>query len=219
MKRPSDPDALFLETLVEGAAGLGIDLCGEGIDKIQAHRQVLMKWARKMNLTTVRDPEGMAELLYLDSMMLLPQLGPGCFLHDIGTGAGFPGLVVKACRTEARVVLTEARQKKVSFLRQAAREMQLSEGLEILCRRLGHDSIEAGGWSDVVSRAAIPPAEWIRMGGPLVDRGGRLWIFLGQPEELTSLDKDPQFEIADKISYHLPRTAKDRLLVSLRRID
>lgn len=222
-------DARFLEVLESGSQKMGIDLTGEGIKRLVIHRRVLLKWASRMNLTTVRDPEGMAELLYLDSAVMLGYLEPGTQLHDVGSGAGFPGLVIKALRPEMEVTLTEARQKKTTFLRQAARQMGLSAGLEISCRRLGHDwNPTDEEWTEVVSRAAFPVARWVELGNSLVARGGRLWIFSGQPagdeidefeDELSDLvTRLPRgFKVAQRIPYHLPRTGKDRLLVSLQR--
>jgi 16S rRNA (guanine(527)-N(7))-methyltransferase RsmG len=220
-------DGRFEEILIRGAATLGIQLDEEALGKLQAHRRVLLKWAQRMNLTTVCDPEDMAELLYLDSLVLVPRLSRGARMHDVGTGAGFPGLVIKALRPDLRVVLSEAREKKVTFLRQAAREMQLGEGLEIWRRRLGHDPVEEQGWDEVVSRAAFPPVEWVRMGSPLVAPGGRLWIFSGQPiDSRRELDQEwvglmenlPEgFVLEEECPYRLEHSAKDRLLVSLRR--
>lgn len=219
----------FLEALESGASQMGIRLSGEGIDRLLIHRRVLVKWAGRMNLTTVCDPEGMAELLYLDSAVVLDRLDPKCRLHDVGSGAGFPGLVIKALRPEMDVTLTEARHKKATFLRQAAREMGLSAGLEICCRRLGQDkNPEKAEWNEVVSRAAFPVARWFELGKPLVADGGRLWIYAGQPvgddaEEFAMdlsdlIDRLPSgFTLAERIQYRLPRTGKDRMLVSIQK--
>jgi len=222
---PQDDEGLFRETLLQGAAALGVELKAEALAGLLAHRRVLLKWAPRMNLTTVCDPEGMAELLYLDSLVMVPRLPQGCRLHDVGTGAGFPGLVIKALRPDVRVVLSEAREKKVTFLRQAAREMQPEGDLEICRRRLGHDPFDQAGWDEVVSRAAFPPAEWIKLGSPLVAPGGRLWIFSGQAiDERRELDQEwtgllgnlpAGFRLEDRVSYRLERSDKDRLLVSL----
>jgi hypothetical protein len=130
-------ESIFLGRFSQGCERLGIEITDEGVSRLLVHFNLLEKWADRVNLTTVRDPEEMAELLYLDSAVLQKHLDPDTRLHDVGTGAGFPGLVVKALRPDLQVTLTEARRKKVSFLKQAAREMGLSEGLDIRHQRLG----------------------------------------------------------------------------------
>lgn len=222
-------EAAFLGRFSQGCERLGIGTTDEGISRILVHFHLLEKWADRVNLTTVRDPEEMAELLYLDSAVLQKHLDPDTRLHDVGTGAGFPGLVVKALRPDLQVTLTEARRKKVSFLKQAAREMGLSEGLDIRHQRLGW---EPGGeqeqWPEVVSRAAFPPLEWVRHGTHLVAPGGRLWICSGPPH---GDDRDGLSRILDVLdaslpkgfdrdpvhAYRLPFCGRKRLLVPLRR--
>ncbi|MFC1654813.1 16S rRNA (guanine(527)-N(7))-methyltransferase RsmG [Myxococcota bacterium] len=218
----------FQRRLREGAEQLGIEMPKEGVARLLIHFRLLSKWADRVNLTTVRDPEGMAELLYLDSAVLQKHIGAGSRLHDVGTGAGFPGMVVRALRPDLRVTLTEARRKKVSFLKQAAREMGLTEGLEIRHQRLGWDAgADRELWPEVVSRAAFPPSEWIRLGAPLVAPGGRLWVCSGPPhpevddagEEGVLKDLDdclPEgFSQGPIHDYRLPACGRRRLLVTL----
>jgi 16S rRNA (guanine527-N7)-methyltransferase len=222
----SSAEDTFSRCLVEGGEQLGLDLPQEGVSRLLVHYRTLSKWADRVNLTTIRDPEKMAELLYLDSAVLQKHLLDGTRLHDVGTGAGFPGLIVAALRPDLQVTLTEARRKKVSFLKQSAREMGISSGLEIRHQRLGWDEAASEQWPEVVSRAAFPPKEWIRMGSPLVAPGGRLWICTGTPhpdiddEEDTSDD-----ELADRLpegftpgpthTYLLPKCGRMRRLVTL----
>jgi 16S rRNA (guanine527-N7)-methyltransferase len=190
------------------------------------HFRLLCKWADRVNLTTIRDPGEMAELLYLDSAVLQKHLPTGTRLHDVGTGAGFPGLVIAALRPDISVTLTEARRKKVSFLKQAAREMGVSS-LEVRNQRLGWDDVDRGEqWPEVVSRAAFPPPEWISLGAPLVAAGGRLWICSGTPhpkvedEDYAWLDdlKDslPKgFSTGPVHDYLLPKSGRRRRLVTV----
>jgi 16S rRNA (guanine527-N7)-methyltransferase len=218
----------FLRRLCDGGASLGIDLPGDGLVRLQIHFRLLCRWADRVNLTTVRDPEEMAELLYLDSAVLQGHLAACERLHDVGTGAGFPGLVLKALRPDLQVTLTEARRKKVSFLKQAAREMGLSEGLWIRNRRIGWEPLsEREQWTEVVSRAAFPPLLWVRKGAPLVAPGGRLWVCSGQPlgEEQDSLERvladlegalPRGFEREQVLEYRLPFSGRKRLLVPVR---
>ena len=223
----SRAEETFQRRLREGAELLGLEMSEEVVSRLLIHFRLLCKWADRVNLTTVRDPEGMAELLYLDSAVLQKHIVDGSRLHDVGTGAGFPGMVVRALRPGVRVTLTEARRKKVSFLKQAAREMGLAEGLEIRHQRLGwDDTTDRDLWPEVVSRAAFPPAEWIRLGAPLVAPGGRLWICTGQPHPEVEKGEEGGIENLEEYlpegfsqgpihDYRLPVCGRRRLLVTL----
>jgi 16S rRNA (guanine527-N7)-methyltransferase len=223
----SGAEETFLSVLREGDEQLGLDMPEEGISRLLAHFRLLCKWAERVNLTTVRDPGQMAELLYLDSAVLSKHIPRGTRLHDVGTGAGFPGLIVLALRPDLGVTLTEARRKKVSFLKQAAREMGLFEGLDIRNQRIGWEGASATEqWPEVVSRAAFPPPEWVRMGAPLVAPGGRLWICSGTPHP--EVDDDTEGELKELgnwlpegfspgpvHAYHLPKSRRRRLLATV----
>jgi len=222
----------FLDLLAQGARSLGLELPPEGLARLERHREVLARWADRVNLTTVRGEQDQADRLYLDSAVVLPRLGQGARLHDVGTGAGFPGLVLKALRPDLRVTLTEARHKRVSFLRAALREMGLREddGLRVCWGRVGWQ--EAGGdtWDEVISRAVAPPAQWILDGAALVAPGGRLWVMSGAPH---AGDEDPVppgaqpgpggwalppgFRLEEEIPYRLPFCGLERRLLALRR--
>jgi 16S rRNA (guanine527-N7)-methyltransferase len=219
---------LFEDSLLEGAERLGIELSPEGVQRLLAHRRVLLHWAPRDNLTTLLEAFDMAERLYLDSAICASQLMSSHALHDVGAGAGFPGLVLKALLPGLEVTLTEARRKRVSFLRQAAREMELEEGLSIRWARLGWEdksspSQELGLTQELISRATFPPETWIQQGACLVAPGGRLWLMAGQPHgsgdaALTWERAVPSgFELESVQAYRLPFCGLERWLVAYRR--
>ncbi len=224
----------FIEYLQQGGRALGLELEPAALERLAAHQRLLLRWADKVNLTTVREPRAMAERLYLDSAVLAPALGASTRVHDVGSGAGFPGLVLKALRPELALTLTEARRKRVSFLHQAARAMGLGQGMEIRWQRLGW----AGGgrrpqpadwaepvWDEVVSRATLPPPLWVEQGSRLVAPGGRLWIMAGQPHgsgdaraDWRSAGLPAGFRLEREQRYRLPFCGLERWLVALRRV-
>ena len=160
----------FVDLLSKGAEAMGLALTAAGLERLDIHRRVLVKWAQRMNLTTVLEPVEMVDSLYLDSAVIAPRLPEGVRLQDVGSGAGFPGLVLKALRPDLRVCLVEARRRRVSFLKQAARDMGLAEGLEIRWQRLGIDPepLPEERWPELVSRATFPPPIWLETGLPLL---------------------------------------------------
>lgn len=119
----------FTTRLEEGLALAGIALDTAALGRLERYWLELRKWNQKINLIAKGSTdEEIVENHFLDSLTLLPLLGEGeIHLLDIGSGAGFPGLVVKAARPDIHLTLVEPRHKRVAFLGQIVRSLQLSE--------------------------------------------------------------------------------------------
>lgn len=102
-------------------------------EALERHFEILVRWNRRLNLTSIRQPEEMVVRHYCESVFLAQHLPEGEIrVADVGSGAGFPGVGVAVMRPQARVWLIEGNQKKVTFLKEATRELQ---GVEVLgCR-------------------------------------------------------------------------------------
>ncbi len=105
---------------------------------------LLVLWNQKINLTSVIDAEGIAVKHYLDSLSLLPWLEKGETgsngrnrLIDVGTGAGFPGLVLKIARPDMEVCLMDALAKRVGYLNEVICELGL-KGITTVHARAEH---------------------------------------------------------------------------------
>jgi len=102
---------------VEGAP-LEADLAS----RFERYLQLLMRWNRGMNLTSLREEESILRRHFVESILCARALPRGIeSLLDFGSGAGFPGLPVAICRPEIAVTLAECQSKKAAFLREAVR--------------------------------------------------------------------------------------------------
>ena len=117
------------DILTQGLAQLDITPPPEAIDRLCRYAQLLVEQNKVMNLTAITDPEGIARLHFLDSAALLPLCGgaAGKSLIDVGTGAGFPGLVLKILDPELKLTLLDSLGKRVNWLSQVARELGLKD--------------------------------------------------------------------------------------------
>jgi len=117
------------DILTQGLAQLDITPPPETIDQLCRYAQLLVEQNKVMNLTAITDPEGIARLHFLDSAALLPLCGgaAGKSLIDVGTGAGFPGLVLKILCPELKLTLLDSLGKRVNWLSQVARELGLKD--------------------------------------------------------------------------------------------
>jgi len=87
------------------------------------HYDLLCRWNKVLNLTTIERLEEAVERHYCESLFLAGHLPESGSFVDIGSGAGFPGFVVAAARPNCSVTLVESHQRKAVFLREASRKL------------------------------------------------------------------------------------------------
>ncbi len=133
--------------------------------------EMLEQWNRRLNLTAVRDPRQMALLHILDSAVISPLLPPAVDIADVGTGAGFPGLVLAELNPDKNFTLIDSIAKKLSFVAAAANELKLAN-VRIVQARV--EQLAAGdGFDVIVSRAFAPLGRMVDWCLPLLRPTGR----------------------------------------------
>ncbi len=143
------------ELITKGAAELGVGINETQAEQLVKYAELLKEWNEKMNLTAITDDEGIAVKHFLDSMTALSTGRIGKKVIDVGTGAGFPGLVLKIMKPEIELTLLDSLNKRINFLKTVAEELGL-DGIEFV-----HARAEDGGanrayrakYDTVVSRA------------------------------------------------------------------
>ena len=110
MRNP-DPPQEPLEWLQEGAADLGLELAPPILEQFRLYLLELKLWNARVNLTGLKTDREIVVKHFLDSLAVGRFLGPAAALADLGSGAGFPGLVLKLTRPEMALTLVEAREK------------------------------------------------------------------------------------------------------------
>ncbi|MFO1079845.1 MAG: 16S rRNA (guanine(527)-N(7))-methyltransferase RsmG [Reyranellaceae bacterium] len=139
----------------KAAAALGVGVSRETLERLAVYVALLVRWQKRINLIGGSTVAEIWNRHVLDSAQLAPLLPPGpCLLTDLGSGAGFPGLVIAALRPDITVRLVEADARKAAFLMQAAREMRLPQSPTVTVARI--ESIPPIG-ADVVTARALAP--------------------------------------------------------------
>jgi 16S rRNA (guanine527-N7)-methyltransferase len=112
----------FEDALIEGAAELGIAWVSDWLPKFLALADEILAWNERAGLTTITDPAEMARKHFLDSLtcLLSPAWKSPASAVDVGSGAGFPGLVLAVAAPECRFVLVESSARRAAFLRHAS---------------------------------------------------------------------------------------------------
>ena len=159
-----------------GLVELGLQLDAQQIDKLLQYLDLLQKWNKVYNLTSVRDPAGMLTHHLLDSLSvvkpLLSQAGDRPLrLLDVGSGAGLPGAVIAICCSGMQVDCVDTVAKKAAFIQQAAAMLELPN------LRGVHARVEnlAEPYDVVSSRAFASLADFVSWsGGALAQQG--VWM-------------------------------------------
>jgi len=114
---------VFAELLRDRLRGI-VELSAGQIAALEAHYELLVRWNKTVNLTTITSLEEAAERHYCESLFLGAHLPAGNLrVVDVGSGAGFPGFPVAILRPDCAVALVESHQRKAVFLREASRKV------------------------------------------------------------------------------------------------
>jgi 16S rRNA (guanine527-N7)-methyltransferase len=165
------------ESIEAGLAAMGVDVPAGATARMAAHLELVAKWNRVHNLTAVRETDQMVVLHLLDSLSLLPHLGTGESLLDVGTGAGFPGIPLALARPELQVTLLDSSRKKCTFLEQAKTELGMTN-VAVACARVETWRPERR-YDVVASRAFAELSDFVTQARHLVAPGGRLLAMKG----------------------------------------
>jgi 16S rRNA (guanine(527)-N(7))-methyltransferase RsmG len=117
---------LFKNSLSQSLTGFDIPALSESqFASLVTHYEMLSRWNRRINLTRIVDPAEAARLHYGESLFGGRFIGDAITALDIGSGAGFPGLVLATLRPDLQITALEINQKKTLFLNEAADAMGL----------------------------------------------------------------------------------------------
>jgi len=95
--------------------------------RFEEYLALILRWNARVNLTAVRDEEGILSRHFVESIACAHALPAGiATLLDFGSGAGFPGIPIGLCRPEIAVTLAESQGKKAAFLNEAVRTLGIS---------------------------------------------------------------------------------------------
>lgn len=164
------------------AAALDLELPPGFEGQARAYLDALRRWERIGRLTGYASPTLRVRHLLIESLMLLRAVPePGTPLLDIGSGPGVPGLVVKLARPAWDVVLIEATRRRVNFLRDVSRRLELT-GITVQEGRaeaLGA-GVLAGRFQTVTMRAVVGVDDSGRLAAPFLRPDGVLVQALGR---------------------------------------
>lgn len=217
-----------MEKLAQNALSLfNIRLTKKQVDMLVIYERELLEWNEKFNLTAIRDVDGIRAKHFLDSIScsLAWKDQPPRKLVDVGTGAGFPGIVLKILYPNMKLTLVESVGKKATFCKHITEILGL-ENVEILAARaedVGQLPAHRQKYDWAVARAVANLPVLSEYLLPLVQVGGSMLAQKGEtgPAEVQAAEHAMKLlggRMRQLIPVALPGVADDRYLVVVDKI-
>lgn len=206
---------------------LGVELSGAQLACMETYANLLVEWNKRFNLTAITDPAEIETKHFLDSLTpLLVMIDPaGQQVVDVGTGAGFPGLVLKIACPRMPVTLVESTEKKAEFCRTVIEKLDLPQARVVNQRAeaVGHEPAHREAYRWAVARAVAKLdvlAEYLL---PLLQVGGHAIAQKGDTAIAESQEAESAIELlggrlVQILPIDLPRVAETHHLVVLEKI-
>ena len=144
------------ELFILEANKLNINLSDKMLNQLEKYYELLVEWNEKINLTAITDKNEVYLKHFYDSLTLCKviDLNEIDSLCDIGTGAGFPGIVLKICFPHVELTLVDALNKRINFLKLVCGELGLTN-VECIHARAEEYAIKNREKFDVVTARAV----------------------------------------------------------------
>lgn len=165
-----------LDKFKMGLAALNITLSQEQLEQFLDYYELLIETNKVMNLTAITEFDEVIEKHFLDSISIsqVYKLNKKISILDMGTGAGFPGIPIKIAFPETKLVLADSLNKRVKFLDEVIRNLNLDniETIHARAEEMGRDRSYREGFDLCVSRAVANLSSLSEYCIPFVKKGG-----------------------------------------------
>ncbi|MHB9330209.1 16S rRNA (guanine(527)-N(7))-methyltransferase RsmG [Kluyvera intermedia] len=191
----------------------GISLTDHQKNQLVAYVEMLHKWNKAYNLTSVRDPNEMLIRHILDSIVVAPHLQGERFI-DVGTGPGLPGIPLSIVLPDAHFTLLDSLGKRVRFLRQVQHELHLTNVTPVQSRV--EDFPAEPPFDGVISRAFASLNDMVNWCQHLPGTQGKFYALKGliPNDEIDTLSA--QFSVESIVKLDVPHLEGDRHLVVIK---
>lgn len=118
----------FIKTLIDKAKENNIALADIQAEKLYLYKELLLEWNEKINLTSIIEDEDIIVKHFIDSLLSIEYIEKNTKIIDVGTGAGFPGIVLAIYFDgQIEITLLDSLQKRVNFLNLVIQELELNK--------------------------------------------------------------------------------------------
>ena len=202
---------------------LGIEVTDEEISKLEKYADLLKEWNEKINLTAITEKEQVFLKHFYDSLTLVKiiNLDKVDNLCDLGTGAGFPGLVLKIFFPQLKLTLVDALNKRINFLDVVVKELSLENVTLIHARAEEYGKDHRECFDVVTARALSSFSILLEYSASLLKVHGHLIAMRGLDDSSDGIDalKVLNLKINNVLEFKLPFEESNRTLVDVIKVD
>ena len=212
------------ERFIEELLKLNIEITDIQLKKLEKYCEILERENKLYNLTSITEKESIFLKHFYDSLTIVKIIDLNNeSLCDLGTGAGFPGMVLKIIFPNLKVTLIDATLKKCNFLEKVIKELKLENIKVINARVEEYAKIEREKYDIVTARAVAPLKHLLEYGVPLLKVNGTFVAMKGNiNEELNGIENyENKLKIKQnkRIDFQLPIENSNRTLISFIKLE
>jgi len=213
-----------LNRFIEELKLLNVELTQNQIDQLNQYYNLLIEYNKVMNLTGIVDKEEVYLKHFYDSVTLIKiiDLKKIETLCDIGTGAGFPGLVLKIVFPNLKVTLLDSLNKRINFLNTVIKELNLEniETIHARAEEYAKENIEK--FAVTTARAVAHTSILLEYAIPMTKINGYfIPLKANMEEELNEISnalKELNVILENKIEFELPIEKSKRSIIKFKKI-
>lgn len=212
-----------IEVFKKEVEKLGISLTDEKLNQLALFYQLLLSWNEKMNLTRITNQEEVYLKHFYDSLTLYKEIKLETVdtLCDVGSGAGFPGIVLKIVFPNLDITLIDSLQKRVNYLNEIIKELKLSNIRAIHTRCEDYARVNREKYEVVTARAVANLKVLSELCLPLVKENGYFIAMKGKATEELDEAKAMIGTLGGKIEhineFSLPLEESSRTLIKIKK--
>ena len=212
-----------IDNFIKEVEKLGIEITEKKINQLEKYYEMLIEYNKVMNLTGITEKEEVYLKHFYDSLTIakIIDLKKEETLCDIGTGAGFPGIVLKIFYPNLNITLVDSLNKRINFLNEVIKELKL-EKIETIHTRMEEYSKNNIEQYDVVTARAVAQMYFLlEVSVPMLKIGKYFIAMKG------SMDKEVNYQNTlkklnctqiDLIEFKLPIENSNRTLIKIKKI-
>ena len=214
-----------IEEFINETKKLGIDVTGEQLEKLEIYCNFLLEYNTHTNLTAIKNREEVYLKHFYDSLTLVKSIDLTSIenLLDIGTGAGFPGMVLKIFFPNLQIYLVDSNNKKTKFLNKLKNKLNVDK-VEVINNRIENITSRFINSIDVVTARAVTNLPvLVELALPLVKVNKYFIAMKGNAQdELENSEYAITYlggKIEDVKEFALPHDAGKRMLITIQKIQ
>ena len=214
---------MTIDDFIKSLEEIDIKLSNIQLAQLEQYYELLVEWNNKINLTGITEKKDVYLKHFYDSLTLnkVVDLNNTKSLCDIGTGAGFPGMVIKIVFPNIKVTLVDSLNKRILFLDEVIKKLNLRD-IETISTRAEEYAVKVRDKYDVVTaRAVAPLSTLLEYSIPLVKING---CFVAMKSDVTQelgnikpCLNSLKITLEDKKEFYLPVENSKRTLLRFKK--